>query len=100
MAHEKIMQALLSIALVALTATAAWAQKECLLEGREYPENAMVCSGGLVLNCSNGIWQNNDGGRCNAQSGSYVGPLRPFQERNDEQIPEYYKEKYPNLNLP
>jgi hypothetical protein len=26
-------------------------------------------------------------------------PLRPFEEKNREPIPEYYREKYPELGL-
>ena len=79
--------------------TAAWADGSCQLGGREYPENASVCSNGLVLYCSNRVWQNNDGTHCNDPSGAYLSPLRPYTPRSDEPIPEYWKEKYPNLNL-
>lgn len=75
------------------------AQQACMLNGQKYPENAVVCSNGLALFCANGTWQNNEGQRCDTQSGSYLGARRPLEERNDEPIPDYYKEKYPELNL-
>jgi hypothetical protein len=82
-----------------VAATSAVAQSKCLLDGVEYPENAVVCSGGLVLFCANGTWQNNDGARCDTPSGSYLGARRPLAERNPEAVPDFYKEKYPGLNL-
>jgi hypothetical protein len=85
--------------LLVVTASAAGAQNTCMLEGVTYPENAVVCSGGLALFCANGTWQNNEGARCDATSGSYLGPRRPLQERNPEAVPDFYKEKYPSLNL-
>jgi hypothetical protein len=92
-----------SIALATLCAVAlpgaALAQQTCMLSGQQYPENAEVCSDGLVLACSNGTWQNNQGARCDARSGSYLGARRPFEERNAEPVPDFYKEKYPSLNL-
>jgi len=88
-----------SCGLILAAATAAQAQHDCQLDGQAYPENATVCSNGLVLHCSNGTWQNNDGAHCESRSGSYLTPLRPYKERSDEEIPEYYKEKYPNLGL-
>lgn len=92
-----------SIAIAALCAVAlpgrAGAQQTCLLNGQSYPENASVCSDGLAVVCFNGTWQNNDGARCDARSGSYLGARRPFEERNNEPVPDFYKEKYPNLNL-
>jgi hypothetical protein len=71
----------------------------CMLSGQRYPENASVCSGGLVQFCTNGVWQNNDGARCDGDSGSYVGSRRPLAERNAEQIPDHYKKENPGLNL-
>lgn len=79
-------------------ASTANAQQTCSLEGRLYPENAVVCSRGLELVCSNGVWQNNDGRRCDSRDGSYLSPLRPYQPKSDEPIPEYLREKYPFLN--
>lgn len=91
------------LVLVALCAAAvpgsARAQQTCMLDGRKYPENASVCSNGLVLFCANGTWQNNEGARCDAQSGSYLGARRPLEEKNTEPVPDYYKERYPGLNL-
>jgi hypothetical protein len=66
---------------------AAGAGGTCSLDGRLYPENAVVCSGGLVTYCSNGIWQSNDGSRCDTATGSYLTPLRPYRARNNEPIP-------------
>lgn len=60
----------------------------CRLAGREYPPDVMVCSGGLAVVCQNGMWQNNDGRRCDGPTGSYIGPQRPFAARNDEPIPD------------
>lgn len=60
----------------------------CRLGGREYPPDVMVCSGGLAVVCQNGTWQNTDGRRCDGPTGSYIGPQRPFSEKNDEPIPE------------
>lgn len=77
--------------------TGARAEGSCTLGGQRYPENAIVCSGGLTLACSNGTWQNNNGARCDAPSGTYLTPLRPYQKYNDEPIPDYYLEKYPGL---
>ena len=71
----------------------------CVLGGQPYPENATACSNGLVLLCSNGTWQSIDGQRCDEPSGSYLGPRRPLEEKNQETIPEFYKEKYPELDL-
>jgi hypothetical protein len=85
---------------LALAATGASGQHVCQLENRSYPENVTVCSGGLVLNCTNGTWQNNDGARCGDPSGSYLGPRRPLEARSDEPIPEFYREQYPWLPLP
>jgi hypothetical protein len=87
------------VGFLAVAATGAVAQSRCLLDGVEYPENASVCSAGLVLFCANGTWQNNEGARCDAQSGSYLGARRPLEERNAEPVPDFYKEKYPALNL-
>jgi len=94
---RKISMSIVGLAVVA--ATAAGAQNACVLEGQKYPENAVVCSGGLSLFCTNGSWQNNEGARCDTPSGSYLGPRRPLQERNAEPVPDFYKEKYPDLNL-
>jgi hypothetical protein len=85
---------------VALLASAAAAQHPCQLEGASYPENAVVCSRGIVLNCANGIWQSNQGARCEVANGSYLTPLRPYKPKSDEPIPEFYREKYPWLKLP
>lgn len=89
--------------LAALCAAAApdlaRAQQPCMLDGQKYPENAQVCSNGLVLFCANGTWQNNEGARCDQQSGSYLGARRPLEEKNTEPIPDYYKQRYPGLNL-
>ena len=90
--------ALATLCVIALPGPAR-AQQTCMLNGQQYPENAVTCSNGLVLVCSNGTWQNNEGARCDAQSGSYLGARRPLEERNDEPVPDYYKEKYPGLNL-
>lgn len=90
--------AALVVALLAASATSA--QQACQLEGRPYPENAVVCSRGIVLSCANGTWQSNEGARCNGSNGAYLTPLRPYQPKSDEPIPEYYREKYPWLNLP
>ncbi|HEY8517638.1 MAG TPA: hypothetical protein VIS07_19190 [Candidatus Binatia bacterium] len=97
MAHRSPL--LLAALLVLAGPASALAQdgSSCLLDGRRYPENAVVCSGGLVMYCSNGTWQSNDGQRCDARSGAYVSPLRPFAERNTEPIPEEYLEQYPWL---
>jgi hypothetical protein len=90
----------LALIVLVLAATPARAQHQpCMLDGRNYPEDATVCSGGLLLFCSNGTWQNNQGARCDDPSGAYVGPRRPFTEYNREPIPDFYKEKYPELNL-
>ena len=94
---KKIGWALMGLVLV--TATSATAGSRCMLDGQEYPENASVCSGGLVNFCSNGTWQSSNGARCDASTGSYLGARRPYEERNDEPVPKYYKEKYPDLNL-
>jgi hypothetical protein len=75
------------------------AQQPCMLDGQSYPENAVVCSAGMSLFCANGTWQNNQGARCDSPTGSYLGPRRPLQERSAEPIPDFYKEKYPQLNL-
>lgn len=80
-------------------AGAAHAQSKCVLDGKAYEENVVVCVGGLVNVCSNGTWQGNDGARCDGPSGSYVGSRRPFDERNPEPVPDFYKERYPDLNL-
>jgi hypothetical protein len=64
--------------------TAAGAASRCVLDKREYPENSVVCSAGLALFCANGVWQNTDGARCNAPTGSYLTPRRPYEKRNDE----------------
>jgi hypothetical protein len=74
-------------------------EESCQLGQTRYPSNAVVCSGGLVLYCSNGIWQDNGGQRCDTTDGSYLTPLRPYQEKSNEPIPEFYKEKYPWLHL-
>ena len=66
---------------------AASAIGTCTLNGRSYPENAVVCSGGLVNYCANGIWQSNDGSRCDTATGAYLTPLRPYRARNNEPIP-------------
>jgi hypothetical protein len=71
----------------------------CLLGGQTYPENATACSGGLVLFCSNGTWQTVEGQRCDLPSGAYVGARRPLEDKNAEAVPDYYKEKYPQLDL-
>ena len=71
----------------------------CTLGEKKYPENATVCSNGLEQHCENGVWQNNSGTRCDAGDGDYLTPQRAYQEESDEPIPEYYKEKYPWLNL-
>jgi len=73
--------------------------EDCRLGDRTYPSNATVCSGGIALDCVNGNWQNNDGRRCEGETGSYIGARRPLQERNDEPIPEYIKEQNPELDL-
>ncbi|MEW6272323.1 MAG: hypothetical protein AB1689_23825 [Thermodesulfobacteriota bacterium] len=85
--------------LASVRAEPARGQSGCMLDGRHYPENAVICSGGIVTYCSNGVWQSNDGQRCDVRSGAYLSPLRPFEERNREEIPEYYREKYPELGL-
>jgi hypothetical protein len=77
----------------------AGAQQTCLLSGQKYPENAVVCSNGLALFCTNGTWQNNEGQRCDTESGQYLGARRPLEQRNEEPVPDFYKEKYPDLNL-
>jgi len=97
MSRKSTLAAVRAALLLCATSTAAGAS--CLLDGREYPEDATVCSSGLVLFCTNGTWQNNEGRRCDAPSGAYVGPRRPYQERNTEPVPEFYREKYPGLNL-
>lgn len=84
---------------LALPSSAGAEGASCMLDGREYPENTYVCSGGLQLYCSNGTWQTVDGARCDAPSGSYLGPRRPFEEKSREPVPEFYKEKYPGLPL-
>jgi hypothetical protein len=91
--------ALSMIGLLVAAATSAHAQHTCTLDGQPYPENATVCSGGLLLFCTNGTWQNNEGARCEGPTGAYVGPRRPLQERNAEPVPKFYKDKYPDLNL-
>jgi hypothetical protein len=73
-------------------------QQHCRLEGTEYPENAMVCSRGIVLHCENGVWQSNSGQRCDDRDGAYLTPLRPYQQKSDEPIPPYLKEQYPFLD--
>jgi hypothetical protein len=78
---------------------AAQQPQPCMLNGQLYPENAVVCSNGLAQYCANGTWQNNEGARCDTQSGSYLGPRRPLEEKSAEPIPDFYKEKYPGLNL-
>lgn len=80
-----------------LASATARAQQSCQLEGRSYPENAVVCSRGLQIVCVNGTWQNLEGARCDVRDGSYLTPLRPYQEKSDEPIPEYLLEKYPFL---
>lgn len=84
---------------VAAVPRPAGAQQTCMLDGQKYPENAVVCSNGLVLVCTNGTWQNNEGARCDAPSGSYLGARRPLEEKNAEPVPDFYKQKYPGLNL-
>jgi len=97
---NRLRASLLALALAALAAPDARAQQgACTLDGRTYPEDATVCSNGLALFCTNGVWQNNEGQRCDAPSGAYLGALRPYQERNTEPVPDFYKEKYPGLNL-
>ena len=83
-----------------LAATGADAQSECTLDGQKYPENTLVCSGGLVNYCANGTWQSSGGARCDAPTGAYLGARRPFEERNTEEVPQFYKDKYPDLKLP
>ena len=78
-------------------ATPAAAEQTCPLGGQAYPANVIVCSGGLVATCINGNWQSNNGQRCDAPSGTYLGPRRPFEPKNQEEIPEYYRDKYPGL---
>ena len=85
--------------LLLVAVTTAGAEQNCRLEGREYPPDVVVCSGGLALYCSNGTWQNNEGQRCDAPTGEYLGPRRPLAEKNDEPIPQFYKDKYPDLGL-
>lgn len=75
----------------------ARAEGSCMLNGQKYPENAVVCSGGLMLACANHTWQNNNGARCDAPSGTYLTPQRPLQERNAEPIPDFYLKQYPWL---
>lgn len=95
-----VLVAVLAIVSLAASSSNAGAQDGgCMLDGQRYPENATVCSNGLVLFCTNGVWQNNDGARCDAPSGAYVGSRRPLTERNPEPVPDHYKEKYPGLNL-
>lgn len=94
-----IVTVLLGLGLVALATRAAAQPTPCTLNGQSYPENSVVCSDGLALFCANGTWQSNQGARCNAPSGDYLGARRPFEERNAEPVPDFYKEKYPNLNL-
>lgn len=84
---------------LALPGSAGAEASSCMLDGREYPENSYVCSGGLQLYCSNGTWQTVNGARCDEPTGSYLGPRRPFEEKNPEPVPEFYKEKYPWLHL-
>ena len=91
--------ALSMMGLLVAVATGAHAQQRCMLDGNEYPENAVVCSGGLSLFCSNGTWQNNEGARCDTPTGTYLGPRRPLEERNPEPVPDFYKQRYPDLNL-
>jgi hypothetical protein len=97
--NYRIVLSAIGLVLVLAVATAARAEHTCMLNGQSYPENAVVCSGGLALVCSNGAWQDSHGARCDAPTGSYLGPRRPFQERNAEPVPDFYKEKYPELNL-
>jgi hypothetical protein len=85
------------IAVALAAASGAHAQQPCSLEGTEYPENAMVCSRGLVQHCENGIWQSNSGQRCDNRDGEYLTPLRPYKPKSDEPIPDYLKEQYPFL---
>lgn len=96
---RKLGMAVMALGMVLATTSGARAQSGCTLEGVPYPENAVVCSAGLALFCANGTWQNNEGARCDASSGSYLGARRPLEERNAEPVPEYYREKYPSLNL-
>ncbi len=96
----KVQRIALLLAGTLLAATEAVAQQSCQLEGARYPENAVVCSRGIVLNCANGTWQSDQGARCEASNGAYLTPLRPYQPKSGEPIPEYYKEKYPWLKLP
>jgi len=96
---RKLGMAFVALGMVLAVSGGARAQSTCMLDGVKYPENAVVCSGGLALFCANGTWQNNDGARCDASSGSYLGARRPLQERSAEPVPEFYKEKYPSLNL-
>ena len=95
-----VLAAVVVLASLAACVSIAVAQGgSCMLDGQRYPENASVCSNGLVLFCTNGVWQNNEGARCEAPSGSYVGPRRPLSKTNPEPVPEFYKERYPGLNL-
>ncbi|HZR81998.1 MAG TPA: hypothetical protein VFD92_12955 [Candidatus Binatia bacterium] len=87
----------LAVGLVLGLAARASAQQSCLLDRTSYPENAVVCSSGFVIYCSNGVWQNNNGARCDTPSGSYLTPLRPYQAQSSEPIPEYLLQKYPGL---
>lgn len=88
------MRRLLETGLVVTLLTLVASGDTCRLGGKEYPPDVMVCSGGLVVSCQNGTWQNNDGRRCNEPTGSYVGPQRPFSGRNDEPIPEDVLRQY------
>lgn len=88
-----------TVSIAFLTAAPVSAGDNCQLGSQAYPPNVTVCSGGLSVTCINGNWQNNNGQRCDAPSGTYLGPRRPFEERNHEQVPEYYRKKYPSLRL-
>jgi len=85
-------------ATLAFAATRAGAQQTCMLEGSSYPENSVICSHGLQVQCVNGTWQGNEGTRCNAPSGDYTNSFRPYQPKSDEPIPDYYLKKYPWLD--
>ena len=69
----------------------AAADGECRLNGASYPQSVTVCSNGLALTCSNGTWQDNNGQRCDQPTGTFLGPRRPFREKNTESIPEEYR---------
>jgi hypothetical protein len=87
-----------TLAAAAAAAASAEAAQTCLLDGNSYPENAVVCSHGLQVQCVNGSWQGNDGTRCNSPTGDYTNSFRPYQPKSDEPIPEYYLKKYPWLD--